>query len=202
MLGDWRHSPRIAADPDLVQELSEMQAEVRRCKAIVTGILLSAGEARGEASGPTTVRDFFDRMVAEWRETRGFTGLTFQDRFGYDVPIVSDAVLQQALGNVLDNAADVLPDHIDAELTREGDELMIVVTDRGPGFLPTTLAAIGTPYTTTKPRHGAGLRLFLVANVLRKLGGTMRADNRSGGGAEVTLRLPLKSLALHEDADG
>lgn len=164
ILGDWRHSPRIAADPELVRDLSEMQAEVRRCKAIVTGILLSAGETRGEASGPTTVREFFDRVIAEWRDTRGSTGLTFHDRFGADVPIASDAVLQQALGNVLDNAAEVSRDHIDAALTREGDDLMIVVTDRGPGFQAAILATIGTPYTTTKPRHGAGMGLFLVAN--------------------------------------
>lgn len=49
ILGDWRRLPKIAQDPDLAAELDDMQAEVQRCKAIVTDILHSAGEPRGEA---------------------------------------------------------------------------------------------------------------------------------------------------------
>ena len=37
-----------------------MQAAIQRCKTIVTGILMSAGEARGEAPVVTTVNDFLD----------------------------------------------------------------------------------------------------------------------------------------------
>ena len=43
------HADARAATPTCQAEIVEMQAEVQRCKAIVTGILLSAGEARGEA---------------------------------------------------------------------------------------------------------------------------------------------------------
>ncbi len=32
-----------------------MQRQIERCKTIVSGILLSAGEARGEAAGETTL---------------------------------------------------------------------------------------------------------------------------------------------------
>src|SRR3546814_12997760 len=49
ILGDWRRMPAVAGDTDMAQELEEMQAAVQRCKAIVTGILLSAGQTRGEA---------------------------------------------------------------------------------------------------------------------------------------------------------
>jgi two-component system sensor histidine kinase RegB len=199
ILGDWRRLPAIARNPDLSAEVEEMRAEVQRCKAIVTGILLAAGEARGEASAVTTARGFFGRVVAEWQAARGFTGLRYDDRFGPDVPIVSDTVLQQAVFNVLDNAAEASPDAVEATLARDGDLLTITVADRGAGFGPTTLAAIGSPYNSSKPRDGAGLGLFLVANVMRKLGGAIEARNRRSGGAEVVLRLPLAAIALPED---
>ena len=45
-------------------------------------------------------------------------------------------------------------------------------------------------------RPGAGLGLFLVSNVVRKLGGTLEARNAGdGGGTTVVLRLPSASIA-------
>jgi two-component system sensor histidine kinase RegB len=198
ILGDWRRAPGIAGDPDLAHELAEMQAEVQRCKAIVTGILLAAGEARGEASTVTSVRAFFGRVVADWQAARGFAGLRYDDAFGADVPIVSDTVLQQMVFNLLDNAAEASSEEIRIGLARDGDTLLVTVADRGSGFAAATLDAIGRPYNSTKRTAGAGLGLFLVANVMRKLGGMMEARNRPGGGAEVVLHLPLPALALTE----
>ncbi len=200
ILGDWRRHPAIARDRDLAQEVEEMQAELLRCKAIVTGILLSSGEARGEESAATSVRAFLDGVVTGWRAARGFAGARYDDRFGRDVPIASDVVLQQAVFNLLDNAAEAAPAGFDIRLARDRDDLVFTVADRGPGFAPDQLAALGTPYNSNKPRLGAGLGLFLVANVARKLDGTLAARNRAGGGAEVTLRLPLAGLALAEGA--
>jgi two-component system sensor histidine kinase RegB len=198
ILGDWRRVPVIAADPDLVGEVEEMQAEVQRCKAIVTGILLSSGDARGEGSAATTVRGFFERVVADWREARG-APLGYTDRFGRDIRIASDAVLQQAVFNLLDNAAEVAPDGFEVQLTREDEALVLTVADRGPGFAEEALANLGRPYNSTKTQLGRGLGLFLVGNVARTLGGTLTARNREGGGAEVELRLPIAALALEEN---
>ncbi|WP_216074709.1 hypothetical protein, partial [Acinetobacter baumannii] len=86
-----------------------MQAEVQRCKSIVTGILLSAGEARGEAPRVTPVNAFLDELVGEWRAARSATTLTYQNAFGADLAIVSDSALKQVLFSVLDNALEASP---------------------------------------------------------------------------------------------
>ena len=199
ILGDWRRVPAIAADPDLAGEVEEMQAEVQRCKAIVTGILLSSGDARGEGSAATSVRAFFERVVADWQEARGASGLRYVDRFGRDLRIASDAVLQQAVFNLLDNAAEVSPDGFEVRLAREGEALALTVADRGPGFADAALANLGRAYNSTKPQLGRGLGLFLVGNVARTLGGSLSARNLAAGGAEVELRLTLAALALEAD---
>src|SRR6202044_1352255 len=87
ILGDWRRMPGFAADPERPQEIDEMEAQVTRCKGIVSGILLSAGEARGESPVETTVRTFLDDLVAEWRSTRPAVELTYENRFGADLSI-------------------------------------------------------------------------------------------------------------------
>jgi two-component system sensor histidine kinase RegB len=196
ILSDWRRMPALADDPDRLQEIDEMHASLQRCKSILTGILLSAGEARGEAPRVTTVNTLLAELVAEWRTARSATTLTFQNAFGIDVPIVSDTALKQVIFNVLDNAFDVSPFWVSFAAARDVDTLVLKFCDRGPGFAPDMLAQFGKPYQSTKGRQGGGLGLFLVVNVVRKLGGVVSAANRPQGGAIVALSLPLSALAI------
>ena len=198
ILGDWRRMAPFNSSPELLQEIDEMQAQVTRCKSIVSGILLSAGEARGEAPAETTVRTFLDALVVEWRTTRGVTQFSYHNRFGVDLTIVSDSALKQMICNVLDNALEASPQWVGFDVTHDGDLLTMVVTDTGPGFPPEMLAQLGKPYQSTKGRPGAGLGLFLVANVARTLGGSVVARNRPEGGAMVILSLPLAAITLEE----
>ena len=198
ILGDWRRMPAVAADPEMAQELEEMRAAVQRCKSIVTGILMSAGEARGEAPSITTVRAFLDELVADWRAARSQAHLAYRNIFGDDLPIVSDSALKQVVFNVLDNAFEAPATRIDLTAERDGDTLVLRIGDNGPGFAPEMLAQLGKPYQSSKGRQGGGLGLFLVVNVVRKLGGAVTARNRPGSGAEVTLALPLAALAIGE----
>ncbi|MDR6535637.1 ATP-binding protein [Variovorax soli] len=202
ILGDWQRMQPFAAEPELRQEIEEMQAQVARCKTIVTGILLSAGEARGEAPAQTTVNAFLDELVAEWRATRSIEALAYSNAFGDDVAIVSDPALKQTIYNVLDNALEASPRWVGLEAARDGDWLRLTVTDAGTGFAPEMLAQFGKPYQSSKGRPGGGLGLFLVVNVARTLGGSVSARNRPEGGAAVTLRLPLAAITLEEVGHG
>jgi two-component system sensor histidine kinase RegB len=196
ILSDWRRMPALASNPELMDEIAEMQADVQRCKSIVTGILMSAGDMRGEAPVVTSVNDFFGELVEDWRSARSSGTLVYENRFGEDMPIVSDSALKQMIFNVLDNANEVSPLWIRLALEREGDTLVLKVSDMGPGFAQEMLANLGKPYNSSKGRPGRGLGLFLVVNAVRKLGGSVVADNRPVGGAVVTLSLPLSALAI------
>jgi len=198
-LGDWRRMPEITAHPTLVEEVSEMQAAVDRCKAIVTGILLSSGEARGEAPQVTGVRAFFDDIAARWREA--WPDITLNCDFGpHDFPaIVADPVIRQAVGNLLDNAREAGASRIDMIVGRDAAGLNILVLDDGRGFSDEMLADLGKPYRSSKGREGSGLGLFLVVNVVRKLGGSVDARNAADGGAMVTLSLPFATLGLTQE---
>ncbi|MBR0826640.1 HAMP domain-containing histidine kinase [Bradyrhizobium manausense] len=196
ILSDWRRMPDLAADHELAEDLSEMETSLQRCKSIVTGILVSAGEARGEGSSPTTVTAFLTALVEEWRNARSARTLYFTNAFGEDVAIVSDIALKQVIFNVLDNGYEVSREWVELIAEREGDNLVLSISDRGPGFAPEMLAQLGKPYQSSKGRAGGGLGLFLVVNVVRKLGGTVTAENHRKRGATVRLVLPLSTLAI------
>ncbi|MGJ5179271.1 ATP-binding protein [Bradyrhizobium oligotrophicum] len=198
ILNDWRRMSAISADPALAEDFNDMEASVQRCKSIVTDILVSAGQARGEDSAPTTLKVFLTTLVAEWSAARSARNLMFRDEFGSDPAIVSDVALKQAIVNVLDNAFEVSRDWVEFVAERDGDQLLLSISDRGPGFDRAMLAQLGRPYQSSKGRPGRGLGLFLVVNVIRKLGGGVSAWNHRGRGATVRLSLPLSMLAIGE----
>jgi two-component system sensor histidine kinase RegB len=214
ILGDWSREPAIAGDPDMAADLADVRRELTRCKTIVSGILMSAGEVRGVDPAATGVRAFIEDIATEWR-LRMAGELRILDRVDDDVAIIADPGLRQIIGNVIDNAVEVSPDLVVIEAWLEGErdrnasqkgakrpvpgegrQLVLTVSDRGPGFAPEMLGRVGQPYASTKGRDGGGLGLFLVVNVIRKLGGAVTVENRQGGGASVQLSIPLATLAL------
>lgn len=202
ILGDWRHLPHFESDPELLQDVVEMQEQVLRCKAIVTGILASAGSSRAEDAEQTTLRAFLGAVAADWRARRPEGAFEFDDAIARDLPIVADTALRQMLFNVLDNAQEASPGWVRLHASRDDDVLRVEVADAGPGFPPEILAHLGEPYRSGKgDRPGRGLGLFLSTNVARTLGGTIEARNRDGGGALVLLRLPLEALAVDAAGD-
>jgi two-component system sensor histidine kinase RegB len=197
ILGDWRRMPAVAGDSEMSQELEEMQSAVQRCKAIVTGILLSAGAARGEASEPTTLNGFIEAIVREWRSLRSTEALSLENRLqNQGLAVAFDVIVKQAIFNVLDNAFEASPDHVRLTVDEREDTLFLRVSDAGAGFDPRMLDQIGKPYQSSKNRAGGGLGLFLVVNVVRKLGGIVSARNLPRGGAEVSIELPLEALRI------
>lgn len=199
ILGDWRRMPAVSKNPDLLDDITEMQTQLQRCKSIVSGILLSAGEARGESSVRTTIHTFLDQLTAEWRASRPVVAFDYYNRIGEDLPVVFDSALKQMICNVLDNALEASPEWLSFVATREDDMLVMSVSDSGPGFAPEILAQFGKPYNSSKGRPGGGLGLFLAVNVARTLGGTVEARNLPQGGASVQMRLPLAALVLEEE---
>jgi two-component system, sensor histidine kinase RegB len=197
ILGDWRRMPEFS-NAELQEEMVEMQAQLQRCKSIVSGILLSAGEARGESSVKTTINTFLNDLANEWQGSRPIAEFVYQNRIQQDLPVVFDSTLKQMIFNVLDNAFEASPQWVSLVAARETDALTLTVTDAGPGFPPAMLAQLGKPYQSSKGRPGSGLGLFLVVNVARKLGGTVTARNRADGGAVVQLTLPLDAIAITE----
>jgi signal transduction histidine kinase len=68
----------------------------------------------------------------------------------------------------------------------------IVVRDSGPGFTPEALRRVFEPYFTTRQGGGGtGLGMAIAYRIVADHGGTIRAGAAPGGGAAITLRLPI-----------
>ncbi len=144
----------------------------------------------------------FDRLVQEVLDLYNSAGLRslFKSRLEAGVArIEADPVrLRQVIHNLVKNAQEAVSDvkhpriEVTTGLVHSADYQLIElrVADNGPGFDDDTLSHLFEPYVTTKVK-GTGLGLPIVKKIVEEHGGLVRAENRAGSGACITLRLPL-----------
>lgn len=114
-------------------------------------------------------------------------------------PLIGDRHhLASVLNNLLDNALKYSPEGPDIRVATavQGRELVLTVADRGPGVARADRERVFEPYyrCPTGDRHdvkGYGLGLSLVRLLVDAHGGRVALDENPGGGARVTIRLPL-----------
>ena len=103
--------------------------------------------------------------------------------------------LQQALVNLLSNAAVHTPPGTSVQLRvwQEAQSLCLSVMDRGGGLEAHALPRLFDKFYRgpSAPTGGTGLGLSLVRGFVEALGGSVKAENRAGGGAAFTIVLPL-----------
>lgn len=100
--------------------------------------------------------------------------------------------LQQVLVNLLVNALQAMPDGGELALSTrdwpDGGGVDLVVADTGPGLPDELRAQLFQPFVTRKP-DGTGLGLWISQSLVERYGGEIRAANRPGGGAAITVAL-------------
>lgn len=102
--------------------------------------------------------------------------------------------LEQALDNLVENALRHGTGAIHLGAAVHDGMVELHVRDEGPGFPPEFIAQAFERFTRADPargRGGSGLGLSIVQMIARAHGGDARAANDSGGGARVTIELPV-----------
>ena len=109
--------------------------------------------------------------------------------------------VRQVLDNLLDNALRFAPRNstVTVRVTRSEPEhthAVVTILDDGPGFPSAFLPYAFERFrradaSRTDPSAGTGLGLAIVASIVHAHGGEVTAQNRTAGGAELRVVLPL-----------
>ena len=108
----------------------------------------------------------------------------------------------QVLINLFLNAVQAMPGggELEVAVRAEDGVAPLEIRDRGPGIPEKDLETVFNPYFTSKAL-GTGLGLAIARKIVEAHGGSIRADNRPGGGAVFILSLPLEGQGDKHDGE-
>lgn len=197
-------------DDERVEYISRTENEINRINTVIHQLLdLSRPSAKGAEH--ITVHDIILEItdVLKLQPLMAGIQLDLSLKADRDVVMADADQLRQVFLNLAINATDAISstenpekgqltilthvaDNPDSEEELEGATLVITFQDNGPGIPEALISDIFDPFFTTKePGKGTGLGLSVSFMIIESFGGTIRAENTEGGGAVMTLLLPL-----------
>jgi two-component system, OmpR family, sensor kinase len=190
-LGEGRTAEELRA------ALASAAEETDRLTQLSEDLLVLAQTDRGrlpvsvrEVSIPTVLDDVCERFALRTRSS----GCEIEIECAPALRASLDRMrIEQAIGNLLDNSLRYGRGPIALRAARDGENLTIVVADRGQGFPAGFTERAFERFSRPSARHagaGAGLGMAIVHSIATAHGGSATAGNRSDGGAFVRLELP------------
>jgi len=182
---------RIEAAPEKIR--GPVQADIEQMRQMVAATI---GFLRGDAGTgerrPVDLAAIARRLAGEAIDTGSVVAIAEIERA---VVNGDRSALERLIQNLIDNAvkyaggAELLVRH-------EIDRARVTVADRGPGIPEAELDRMFEPFERHEPSRsrstgGLGLGLAIARSIALAHGGSISAQNRPGGGLEVTVDLPL-----------
>jgi two-component system sensor histidine kinase RegB len=193
------------SNPELKADLHLLREQVDHCKQTISQILASAGQTRDESLQAMALDAYLNKLVEEWQLIRPRTPLEVILEGPQPAPLIAaDRRLEQAILNLLDNAADAngtSGDALNFKAHWDTARCCIEILDRGPGLDAEAMQHAGQAFFSTKQAEsgsvgGIGIGLFLTNATVEQFGGKVELFNRNDrqGGACTRVTLPLDRL--------
>lgn len=122
-------------------------------------------------------------------------GILVDFQLAEDALVLADRVqIQQVIFNLMRNAVEAMVGVPSGELrvstARRGDDVIVSISDNGPGLPPEVVARLFEPFVTTKP-DGMGVGLSICQAIITAHGGELWIDDTSSSGATFLFKLPI-----------
>lgn len=177
----------FANDPELGPQLALIRGQVAQCKAVLQRLVESMGQLSAEDKRGVSLASYAEQIAERWRLLWPNTPLAVRVGAGH-AAIRIDSTLEQAVLNLLNNAAQASPAGIELETETHGEAAVLRILDHGPGPAPEVIAAAGKSFLSEHSQGGMGIGLYLANATIERQGGTVRLFKRNSGGCtEITL---------------
>lgn len=179
--------------PQLSNDLKLLKSQVVSCKKILQG-LVSTAESHSHGQ-PTMVKldTFLHQVLGRWQLLRPKAQYRYDAHSNSkEAVLMVDPTLEQAICNLLNNAADASLNNIEVNLSCDHATAIINIRDHGEGIPEHVSQQMGKPFLTTKGK-GLGLGLFLTHATINRYNGKIELLNHPEGGVIASIQLPLGS---------
>ena len=180
------------------ETIKKIEYHVDRVKK-VTHRLLGFARRMEPTEEKVLVNQVLEECAGFLENEARYRNITIQHELDPHLPPISSdsSQLQQVFLNLLNNAIDALDKDgtISLRTFHQPDtrQIVIKISDTGPGMSQDTIEKIFDPFFTTKEvGKGTGLGLSISYSIIEKLGGTIYVDSKIGQGTTFTIKLPAK----------
>jgi two-component system sensor histidine kinase KdpD len=191
--GDMLADPQLTAT-DRAELVETVRVEARRLSRLVSN-LLDLSRLEAGAALPRPELWSADGLVARALEAVGPEAGRVDVSLGDEsaTVVVDPTQLERALVNLLENALRFSSptDPVELRVEVRGGEVLLHVTDHGPGLAPSELERIFEPFERAESGGGAGLGLPIARGFVQANGGSLWAESEPGAGATFSLALPV-----------
>jgi PAS domain S-box-containing protein len=201
----------VAAECQIGRDLETVEKQIQVCKKIVADLLKFSRQSDTRHL-PLDINEAIEEVLAVVAHTLEINRVKLVRRLAANLPIVigDREKLKQAFINLINNAFDAIGSDgtitIASRLDPASREVIVTVTDTGPGIPPEKKDRIFEPFYTTKPvGKGTGLGLSLSFSIVEEHGGRLTVESPGGappagngaapGGATFAIRLPAAPAA-------
>ncbi len=187
LAGELAADERLPAD--VRDDLDLMRRQTAHCKEIIASLTRQAGIERAGQTSP--LADWIAAVLARWRCQWPRVDCALRiETDGTSPRVVTDPAIEQAIANLLDNAARVAPHALRVTLDWSATTWRLGVQDAGPGF-PAAVLSTGGGEPLAVNSEGSGIGLWLTRAAVERAGGSLRLANSAGGGLAV-IELPVE----------
>lgn len=185
--------------------LEDIKNSGTRCKNIVQN-LLTFSRQNSYTFTQVLLEEVIDNSLSLIRYQLEKNNIVIEKNLSENLPVISgnQQQLEQVVINLLLNAKDALEESTEKKITVGGhlehlsdrSNLVIFISDTGPGIPPDTLDKIFDPFFTTKTTSkGTGLGLSVSLGIAESHCGTIKVHSEPGSGSTFYLTIPIDSCS-------
>jgi len=176
--------------------LNQIRTQGKRCKDI-TYKLLSFARKTDPREQDVQLNELLEELIALSAQRAKYGNITIKTDFQENLPavMVSQSEMQQVFLNLINNSIDAMEKRGGEIVVRsrlQGNEVVVEVTDNGPGIARANLGRIFDPFFTTKPvGKGTGLGLSICFGIVKKYGGEIEVRSVPEVETTFSVKIPL-----------
>lgn len=193
------------ADPRFIRAIQVIEKSVAKLDSLVSTVRKLDETTADVYDGVLEEMDlsaFLTQIVKSYKADLGVANIEVVDDIAAGIRVLAtEDILETALENILDNAADFSPEDGEIGVTLRQDKGLchIDVVDEGAGVPGNDCQRIFDRYVSERPQNNGadgedhyGIGLWIARRNIEALGGNISAANREEGGLRIRITLPVQ----------
>ena len=193
ILNDLLKEKKIKDDQFILKDIDLLKSEAERCREILLRL----------SQNPLKLKDKFLEKVKltnlikiNFEKFNKNKKLQIKNNLDQNEPeIIFKDEIMYAIGNIIQNSITYSNEIVKANINYDEQQVLIKITDDGPGFPKDIVDKLGEPYVS-RNNKGMGLGIFISKNLIENMGGNIRFYNNNYSKPVVEIKFNKSILMI------